>query len=81
MEHPYRDKEEVKRGKCPKCNAPDVLLYPYEHADPYWDQMDPLPPEIVVGWKCRLCFDVPEDPRRAVCYIGNLILKALHDKT
>lgn len=83
--NPYRKGKEAQPepriGKCPDCGSPDVLLLPYRYPDPYWDDDPDYPPvgpqKMLLGWKCELCKDAPKDPRQAVCFIGNMILKAL----
>ena len=80
----YRDKgppEGTKRGECPDCRSPDVVLYPFQYEDPHWwDDPTYSPPcqaPILTKWQCQLCRDAPMDPRAAICYVGNLILRAL----
>lgn len=84
MRQPYRDQKQ-QIGTCPDCGAPGVLLDSYEYTDPHWyDDSDryspPCPPPILTGWRCRLCQGAPKDPRAAICYVGNLILKELAKK-
>jgi hypothetical protein len=78
-----RKASETKWDRCPTCNSPEVLLYRYEYPDPHWYDDDdtygspPCPAPMLEGWECGLCRGAPHDPRKAVCYVGNLILKEL----
>jgi len=76
---PYRESPTI--GTCPLCQSPGVVLHSYQYPDPNYDpEWDQYAQKMVEGHRCALCRDLPSDPRLALCYLGNLILKAIREK-
>jgi hypothetical protein len=77
--HPYREPP-PHVGTCQVCGSPGVVLHPFQYPDPEWDEeWSYCAQGLVTGYRCALCRDLPEDPRKALCYLGNLILRELRE--